>query len=148
MYIHMYMFACVYTCTCMCVRCICVYVTYYVCVFDSDSPYKKGPRLSFFPPLVTFEPPYPIAPDGVLPNSALLQVPPRTRTHAHTHAHTHTCTHTHTHTCVHLHPLQLLRKSEADQAMADSWAPPVLSDQQKKLMAEMDEQVHARTRTQ
>jgi WD40 repeat protein len=38
------------------------------------SPYRKGPRLSFFPPLATFEPPYPVAPDGILPNSALLQV--------------------------------------------------------------------------
>lgn len=39
----------------------------------TDSPYHRGPRYSFFPPLATFEPPYPIAPDGYLPNSVVLQ---------------------------------------------------------------------------
>ena len=32
-----------------------------------------GPRNKFFPPLAHFDPPYPIAPDGYLPNSAILQ---------------------------------------------------------------------------
>ena len=38
-----------------------------------DEPYTKGPRHAFFPPLYKFDPPYPIAPDGFLPNSILLQ---------------------------------------------------------------------------
>ena len=38
-----------------------------------EEPYKKGPRRRFFPPLSSFDPPYPIAPDGVLPNSVILQ---------------------------------------------------------------------------
>ena len=38
-----------------------------------DEPYQKGPRRSFFPPLSKFDPPYPVAPDGYLPNSVLLQ---------------------------------------------------------------------------
>lgn len=37
--------------------------------------------------------------------------------------------------------LQALRKSEADQAMAEEWTPPVLSDQQRRLLAEVEEQV-------
>ena len=39
----------------------------------TDEPYSVGPRCCFFPPLFKFDPPYPIAPDGHLPNSALLQ---------------------------------------------------------------------------
>lgn len=39
----------------------------------TDEPYVNGPRLKFFPPLATFDPPYPVAPDGYLPNSVLLQ---------------------------------------------------------------------------
>ena len=38
-----------------------------------DEPYVAGPRNKFFPPLASFDPPYPIAPDGYLPNSAILQ---------------------------------------------------------------------------
>ncbi len=37
-----------------------------------DAPYVKAPRYKFFPPLATFDPPYPLAPDGYLPNSVLL----------------------------------------------------------------------------
>lgn len=63
--------------------------------------------MKFFPPLATFDPPYPLAPDGYLPNSILLQQ---------------------------------FRKSEADQRLAEEWQPPTLSDKQKRLMAEMEEQ--------
>ena len=35
--------------------------------------YKKGPVRQFFPPLSKLDPPYPIAPDGILPNSVILQ---------------------------------------------------------------------------
>lgn len=34
--------------------------------------YARGPSHTFFPPLATFDPPYPVAPDGLLPNSVLL----------------------------------------------------------------------------
>ena len=71
-----------------------------------DSPYTPGPRYKFFPPLATFNPPYPIAPDGYLPNSVTLQQ---------------------------------LRKSKADQELAEQWKPPTISDQQRKLMEEMEE---------
>ena len=71
-----------------------------------DSPYTPGPRYKFFPPLATFDPPYPIAPDGYLPNSVVLQQ---------------------------------LRKSKADQELAEQWQPPTISDQQRKLMEEMEE---------
>ncbi len=37
-----------------------------------EPPYEAGPRYKFFPPLATFDPPYPIAPDGYLPNSVVL----------------------------------------------------------------------------
>ena len=40
---------------------------------STDSPYQRGQRYKFFPPLATFDPPYPVAPDGLLPNSVLLQ---------------------------------------------------------------------------
>ena len=40
-----------------------------------------------------------------------------------------------------VYDIQLLRKSEADRAMADDWLPPVLSDQQRNLMAEMEDKV-------
>ena len=36
------------------------------------SPYTEGPLRQFFPPLATFDPPYPFAPDGYLPNSSVL----------------------------------------------------------------------------
>ena len=62
--------------------------------------------MTFFPPLSSFDPPYPIAPDGYLPNSVLVNK---------------------------------LRKSEADQQIAQQWQPPSLSDKQKRLMAEMKE---------
>ena len=38
----------------------------------AEPPYEVGPRYKFFPPLATFDPPYPIAPDGYLPNSVIL----------------------------------------------------------------------------
>ena len=38
----------------------------------AEAPYEVGPRCKFFPPLATFDPPYPIAPDGYLPNSVVL----------------------------------------------------------------------------
>lgn len=38
----------------------------------AGSPFTREPPLLFFPPLATFDPPYPIAPDGLLPNSVLL----------------------------------------------------------------------------
>ena len=38
----------------------------------TELPYEVGPRYKFFPPLATFDPPYPIAPDGFLPNSIVL----------------------------------------------------------------------------
>ena len=48
------------------------------CIFrppisSQDSPFQLGPRYKFFPPLATFDPPYPVAPDGYLPNSVTLQ---------------------------------------------------------------------------
>ena len=39
----------------------------------TDEPYCPGIRRGFFPPLSKFDPPYPIAPDGYLPNSSILQ---------------------------------------------------------------------------
>ncbi len=62
--------------------------------------------MQFFPPLAEFDPPYPVAPDGVLPNSLLLRQ---------------------------------LRKSKADQQLAQTWQPPSLSLRQKNLMEEMEE---------
>lgn len=38
----------------------------------SEAPYEEGQRYRFFPPLATFDPPYPIAPDCYLPNSVVL----------------------------------------------------------------------------
>lgn len=38
-----------------------------------ESKYVKSPPNKFFPPLSKFEPPYPIAPDCHLPNSAILK---------------------------------------------------------------------------
>ncbi len=72
-----------------------------------DTPFVKGPRLKFFPPLATFDPPYPLAPDGYLPNSILLRE---------------------------------LRKSLADQALAQEWKPPNISTKQRKLLKEMEEE--------
>lgn len=67
------------------------------------TPYHKDPKLQFFPPLATFSPPYPIAPDGYIPNSSILQK---------------------------------LRKSEADQMLAQQWKPIVLSPKQFNEIAE------------
>lgn len=39
----------------------------------AEEAYKKGPVHRFFPPLSKLDPPYPIAPDGILPNSVILQ---------------------------------------------------------------------------
>ncbi len=75
---------------------------------STDAPFMKGPRLKFFPPLATFDPPYPVAPDGYLPNSILLKE---------------------------------LRKSLADQALAEDWRPPEISVKQRKLLQEMKEEV-------
>ena len=107
----------------------------------SDSSYRKGPRLSFFPPLATFEPPYPVAPDGIIPNSALLQV-------QHIHSGykilmdlTPTVFFFQSWLEITIRCVKLLRKSEADMALAQTWAPPVLSDQQRRLMAEMEDEV-------
>ena len=46
----------------------------FICTFShcAEPPYEVGPRYKFFPPLATFDPPYPIAPDGYLPNSVVL----------------------------------------------------------------------------
>ena len=41
--------------------------------YPVESKYVKSPPRRFFPPLSRFEPPYPIAPDCHLPNSAVLQ---------------------------------------------------------------------------
>ena len=38
-----------------------------------ESKFVKSPPNKFFPPLTKFEPPYPIAPDCHLPNSAVLK---------------------------------------------------------------------------
>ena len=49
-------------------------VLYYThCLSSTDEPYCPGIRRGFFPPLSKFDPPYPIAPDGYLPNSSILQ---------------------------------------------------------------------------
>ncbi len=47
-------------------------LTFRMCACSLDAPYVKAPRFKFFPPLATFDPPYPLAPDGYLPNSVLL----------------------------------------------------------------------------
>ena len=44
-----------------------------LCLSLLESKFVKSPPNKFFPPLSKFEPPYPIAPDCHLPNSAVLK---------------------------------------------------------------------------